>query len=156
MNALSALLRVLLPAVAIVATAAEKTGPDKPGPASAGNAAASGRTEKQKTAQQLHDQGLAAFKAGNLTAAEFAFEKVLGISPDNPAALINLALVEQRRHHHDKAEQYLRRLLRENPENATAWLILGIGAYQQDHQSCHTSLAALRRGRHRARCSVSA
>ena len=100
------------------------------------------RHEKQATAQQLHDEGLKAFKAGNFDAAKFAFEKVLGISPGNAAALINLALVEQRTRHYDTAEKHLRSLLRDNPDSATAWLLLGIGAYEQDKlDAAHAHLA---------------
>jgi Flp pilus assembly protein TadD len=90
------------------------------------------RTDRQKTAQQLHDQALKAFNAGNLVAAKLGFQKVLVMSPGNAAALINLALVEQRGRHFDDAERYIRQLLRDDPRNGTAWLILGMGAYEQN------------------------
>ena len=100
------------------------------------------RHEKQNTAQQFHDEGLKAFNAGKFDAAKSAFEKVLAVSPGNAAALINLALVEQRTRHYDTAEKHLRGLLRDNPENATAWLLLGIGAYEQDKlDAAHAHLA---------------
>lgn len=131
MNALHVFLALLAPVLAAVAGAAEKPKPDKPKTDRAPIITAPERTEKQKTSQQLHDEGLAAFKAGNLQAAKFAFEKVLSLSPENPAALVNLALLEQRKQHHAEAERLLRRLLRDEPGNATAWLILGTGAYEQ-------------------------
>jgi len=100
------------------------------------------RREKQNNAQQLHDQGLKAFTAGDFDAARIAFGKVLAISPGNSAALINLAIVEQRARHYDTAEKYLRTLLRDHPETATAWLLLGIGAYEQDKlDAAHAHLA---------------
>ena len=124
-------------ALLALAPAAEKPKPARPSLISAPE-----RTEAQKTAQQLYDEGLKAFKAGSLDAAKSAFEKVLAISPGNAAALINLALIEQRTRHFETAEKHLRSLLRENPENATAWLLLGIGACEQDKlDAAHAHLA---------------
>ena len=124
-------------ALAIPAPAAEKAKAARPGIISAPE-----RTDAQKTAQQLHDEGLKAFKSGNLDAAKSAFGKVLAILPGNAPALINLALIEQRTRHFETAEKYLRSLLRENPANATAWLLLGIGAYEQDQlDAAHAHLA---------------
>ena len=120
-----------------LATAAERPKPARPAIITAKE-----RTDAQKTAQQLHDDGLKAFKAGNLELAKSAFEKVLSISPGNAAALINLALIEQRAHHYETAEKYLRSMLRENPSNATAWLLLGIGASEQNQiEAAHAHLA---------------
>ena len=128
-----------LPLFALVASspAAEKPKSARPAIISAPD-----RTDAQKVAQQLHDDGLKAFKAGNLDAAKSTFEKVLAISPGNAAALINLALVEQRARHYGAAEKYLRSLLRDDPTNATAWLLLGIGASEQNQiEAAHAHLA---------------
>jgi Tfp pilus assembly protein PilF len=96
----------------------------------------------RQTAQQLHDEALKAFNAGELETAKTGFQKVLSISPDNAPALINLALVEQRQHRYSDAERHLRAVLRNDLENATAWLILGIGAYEQDKlDAAHAWLA---------------
>jgi Flp pilus assembly protein TadD len=90
------------------------------------------KTDRQKTAQQLHDQALKAFESGNLASAKLSFQKVLALSPGNPPALINLALIAHRERRYEEAESSLRRVLRDDPKNATAWLLLGIGAYEQE------------------------
>ena len=130
---------LLIPFLALptLSAAAEKPKSSRPAIISAPE-----RTDAQKVAQQLHDEGLKAFKAGNLAAAKLSFERVLAISPGNAPALINLALVEQRGRHYEAAEKYLRSLLRENPTNATAWLLLGIGASEQNQiEAAHAHLA---------------
>jgi len=91
-----------------------------------------GITQDHQTAQQLYDAGVQDFTAGRLDAAKLLFQKVLAISPENPPALINLALIAQRRQLGDEAEKLLRRVIQKDTTNATAWLLLGIGAYERN------------------------
>ena len=89
-------------------------------------------TQDQQTAQFLYDAALREFAAGNLDAAKMRFQKVLSIAPENAPALINLALIAQRQLRDEDAEKILRSVLQKDTRNATAWLLLGIRAYEQD------------------------
>jgi len=89
--------------------------------------------EDRRTSQQLHDTAVNSFAAGNLDAAKTGFEKVLALSPDNAPALINLALIAQRQRRYSDAEKSLRSILKQDMKNAAAWLLMGIGAYEQDN-----------------------
>ncbi len=89
-------------------------------------------TQEHQTAQQLHDAALRDFAAGHLDAAKVLFQKVLAISPENPPALINLAVIAQRQQRNDEAEKWLFRVIQKDTANATAWLLLGIGAYERN------------------------
>ena len=89
-------------------------------------------TQDRQTAQQLHDEAVRNFAAGNLEAAKAGFQNVLAIAPENPPALINLALIAQRQRHGDEAEKFLRRVIQKDTANAAAWLLLGIGAYERN------------------------
>ncbi|MEO6739854.1 MAG: tetratricopeptide repeat protein [Chthoniobacteraceae bacterium] len=99
-------------------------------------------TQEQQTAQQLYAMAVKDFSDGNLESARTGFQKVLAIAPENPPALINLALIAQRQKHDDEAEKFLRRVIQKDTENATAWLLLGIGAYERnDLDAAHAHLA---------------
>lgn len=103
-------------------------------------------TQEHQTAQQLHAAALRDFAAGHLDAAKMLLQKVLAISPENPPALINLALIAQRQQHGDDAEKLLRRVIQKDTANATAWLLLGIGAYERgelDAAFAHLAQAVL-------------
>ncbi len=119
-----------VPARPALPTATGKPTPT-PTPANA-NANASAITQEHQTAQQLHAAALRDFAAGHLEAAKMLLEKVLAISPENPPALINLALIAQRQQHSEDAEKFLRRVIQKDTANATAWLLLGIGAYERN------------------------
>lgn len=129
MNRLTAVCAVSFTALAGMCAAAPKP---KANPAKPATVASPKSSEERKTAQQLHDSALNSFAAGNLEAAKAGFEKVLVISPGNAPALINLALIEQRQRRYAEAEKFLRQILKLDTENAAAWLLMGIGAYEQD------------------------
>ena len=99
-------------------------------------------TQEQQTAQQAYSTAAKDFSAGNCKSAKLGFEKVLAIAPDNPAALINLALIAQRQQRAEDAGKLLLRILQKDPANGTAWLLLGIGAYEKDDlAAAHAHLA---------------
>lgn len=139
----SAAVGALLLAGSLVHTlGAEKPAQVTRKPSRPAGSAAPEKTKEQKTAQQFHDEALKAFNAGDLDAAKIGFEKVLAISPENSPALMNLALVEQRQRRYRDAERHLRKVLKDDLDNATAWLIMGIGAYEQDKlDAAHAWLA---------------
>ncbi len=99
-------------------------------------------TQEHQTAQQLYAVALKDFGDGNLESAKVGFQKVLAIAPENPPALINLALIAQRQQRGDDAEKFLRRVIQKDTTNATAWLLLGIGAYERNElEAAHAHLA---------------
>jgi uncharacterized protein (DUF849 family) len=99
-------------------------------------------TKEHQTAQQLYAAAVKDCSAGNFEAAKTGFQKVLAISPENPPTLINLALIAQRQERNDDAEQFLRRVIQKDTANATAWLLLGIGAYDRNEfDAAHAHLA---------------
>lgn len=103
-------------------------------------------TQDHQTAQQLYDEAVKQFAAGNLDAAKTGFQKVLAIAAENAPALINLALIAQRQQRDEDAEKLLRRVLQKDTQNATAWLLLGIRAYEQaklDAALAHLAQAVL-------------
>ena len=99
-------------------------------------------SQERQTAQLLYETAVKDFAAGNIEAARAGFMKVLGIAPENPSALINLALIAQRQRHPDEGEKFLRRVIQKDTANATAWLLLGIGAYERNElEAAHAHLA---------------
>jgi len=112
--------------------AAPKAVPAKPALPSATPTPAPAITQEHQTAQQLYEMAVKDFANGSLEAAKIGFQKVLAIAPENPPALINLALIAQRQKHGDEAGKFLRRVIQKDPANATAWLLLGIGAYERN------------------------
>ncbi len=61
--------------------------------------------------------GIALVGMGDLPAAKTLFEFMLTIDPDSPAAFINLAKIERRTGHYDKAESILQDLLQTRPDD---------------------------------------
>ncbi len=99
-------------------------------------------TQEHQTSQQLYAAAVKDFLTGNLETAKAGFQKVLAISPENPPALINLALIAQRQDRSDDAAKFLRRVIQKDTANATAWLLLGIGAYEHNElEAAHAHLA---------------
>lgn len=133
-------------ALSTAATAAAKPKAVAAKPAVPTKTAVPAITQEHQTAQQLYESALRDFTAGNLEAAKTLFQKVLAIAPENPPALINLALIAQRQQHGDEAEKFLRRVIQKDTANATAWLLLGIGAYERgelDAALAHLAQAVL-------------
>ena len=88
-------------------------------------------TEQRKEAQKEHNQALKLLTAGNLHEARTAFQKVLNLSPNNPAALINLGIVEQRLGNFSESERILRRAVQASPTSGAGWLLLGVVSLEQ-------------------------
>lgn len=61
-----------------------------------------------------------------LQQAEFAFNSALKISPNDPRTNTNLARVSSLKFNHLKAEEYLKKALKYNPDYALAWFHLGM------------------------------
>ncbi len=121
---------------------AQKAVPAKPALPSATPATPAAITQERQTAQQLHDTALKDFAEGRLDAASAGFQKVLALAPENPPALLNLALIAQRQQRAEDAEKLLHRVIQKDAANATAWLLLGIGAYERnDLVAAHAHLA---------------
>lgn len=98
--------------------------------------------QKSEAAQQIYEAALKDFTGGRLDAARAGFQKFLLLVPESLPALINLALVEQRQQRGEEAERLLFRVIQRQPGNATAWLLLGIGAYERnDFVAAHAHLA---------------
>jgi len=127
MNRLTGVCALLFPVLASLCAAAPKPKAVPAVPAAPKDA------KERQTAQQLHDDAVKFFAAGNLEAARTGFGKVLALAPDNAPALINLALIAQRQRRYSDAEQFLRGVLKQDISNATAWLLMGIGAYEQNN-----------------------
>ena len=99
-------------------------------------------TQEHQTAQQIYEAAVKDFAGDNLEAAKIGFQKVLAIAAENPPALINLALIAQRRQQGAEAEKLLRRVIQKDATNATAWLLLGVGAYERNElEAAHAHLA---------------
>ena len=88
-------------------------------------------TEQRKEAQKAHNEALKLLAAGDLKEARTAFQKVLNLSPNNPAALINLGIVEQRLSNFSESERILRRAVQASPTSGAGWLLLGVVSLEQ-------------------------
>ena len=88
-------------------------------------------TEQRKAAQAQHGEALKLLLDGNLKEARTAFQKVLNLSPNNPAALMNLGIVEQRLSNFSEAERLLRRAVQASPNSGAGWLLLGVASLEQ-------------------------
>jgi tetratricopeptide (TPR) repeat protein len=84
-------------------------------------------------AKQAANQGERAFAHGDLTVAESYYKKALEFAPQNPPILVSMAAVETRLGKFKESDAILRRALRSDLENASAWLLLGMNALQQKH-----------------------
>jgi tetratricopeptide (TPR) repeat protein len=87
--------------------------------------------EQRKEAQKQHNDALEALAAGRLEDARTGFQKVLNLSPNNPAALINLGIVEQRLSNYSESERMLRRAVQAAPNSGAGWLLLGVVSLEQ-------------------------
>ena len=82
--------------------------------------------EQRSEAQKAHNEALKLLAAGDVQGSRTGFQKVLNLSPNNPAALINLGIVEQRLNNFTEAERVLRRAVQASPTSGAGWLLLGI------------------------------
>lgn len=87
--------------------------------------------EQRKEAQNQHAEALTLLSENKLRDARTAFQKVLNLSPNNPAALINLGIVEQRLKNFGDAERSLRRAVQAAPTSGAGWLLLGVVSMEQ-------------------------
>ena len=87
--------------------------------------------EQRKAAQAMHSEALKLLLDNKLTDARTAFQKVLNLSPNNPAALINLGIVEQRLGNFSETERLLRRSVQASPTSGAGWLLLGVATLEQ-------------------------
>lgn len=86
-------------------------------------------------------EGNVAFERKNYGAARNAYTRVLTLEPDNLMGLVNLGMVEFYSGHPDKAEDLLKRAVRQRLESAPAWLTLGM--IHMDRNEPDAALAAL-------------
>ncbi|HEY5753211.1 MAG TPA: tetratricopeptide repeat protein [Chthoniobacterales bacterium] len=93
-----------------------------------------------KTAAQ---QGMTAFQSGDLDSARLAFEKMRGLSPGHPMALINLGTILFQQGKLDQAAEMLQQATVIAPDSAEAWTFLGMVFVRQE--KFDEALAALAR-----------
>ena len=104
---------------------------------------ASGAPEKF-TPRVLADavsEGNVAFERKDYSAARNAYNRVLAIDSENLLGLVNLGMVEFYSGHADKAEEVLKKAVRQRLESAPAWLTLGM--IYMDRDQPDAALAAL-------------
>ena len=86
-------------------------------------------------------EGNVAFERKDYSAARNAYSRVLALEPDNLMGLVNLGMVEFYSGHPDKAEELLKKAVRQRLESAPAWLTLGM--IYMDRNEPDAALAAL-------------
>ena len=89
----------------------------------------SAETEKNFTPRSLAAaiaEGNVAFERKDYGAARNAYSRVLALEPENLMGLVNLGMVEFYSGRPDKAEDLLKRAVRQRLESAPAWLTLGM------------------------------
>jgi tetratricopeptide (TPR) repeat protein len=94
-------------------------------------ALAAGIAASAQPPSAVFDGAVAAFSRGDYAAAESGFQKVLGASPNDVAALQNLGLVYARTDRLDKACAIYRRALTLSPGNSSVLLNLGLAHLKQ-------------------------
>lgn len=94
-------------------------------------------------AKAAGQQGMEAFHSGNLDSARLAFEKMRGLSPGHPMALINLGSVLFQQGKFDEAVEMLRQATVVDPDSAEAWTFLGMVFLREE--KFDEALAALSR-----------
>lgn len=87
--------------------------------------------EQRREAQQQHTDALKLLSEGKLVEARTGFQNVLNLSPNNPSALLNLGIVEQRLKNYSESERILRRAVQAAPTSGTGWLLLGTVSLEQ-------------------------
>jgi tetratricopeptide (TPR) repeat protein len=101
-------------------------------------------TEKNFTPRALAAavaEGNVAFERKDYGAARNAYNRVLALEPENLMGLVNLGMVEFYSGHPDKAEDLLKKAVRQRLESAPAWLTLGM--IYMDRNEPDAALAAL-------------
>jgi tetratricopeptide (TPR) repeat protein len=101
-------------------------------------------TEKEFTPRALAAaiaEGNVAFERKDYGAARNAYTRVLTLEPDNLMGLVNLGMVEFYSGHPDKAEELLKKAVRQRLESAPAWLTLGM--IYMDRNERDAAIAAL-------------
>lgn len=104
----------------------------------------SAETEKNFTPRSLAAaiaEGNVAFERKDYGAARNAYSRVLALEPENLMGLVNLGMVEFYSGRPDKAEDLLKRAVRQRLESAPAWLTLGM--IYMDRNEPDAALAAL-------------
>jgi len=101
--------------------------------------AAGGIASLSPKAKAAAEAGVEALGENQFAAAETAFLKLLALSPENPNALVNLGLVEFRLGRQDKAQGYLQRAIRVQPDAALAWMMLGVIAMNENKPEAATA-----------------
>jgi tetratricopeptide (TPR) repeat protein len=86
-------------------------------------------------------EGNVAFERKDYGAARNAYTRVLKLEPDNLMGLVNLGMVEFYSAHPDKAEELLKKAVRQRLESAPAWLTLGM--IYMDRNEPDAAIAAL-------------
>jgi tetratricopeptide (TPR) repeat protein len=86
-------------------------------------------------------EGNVAFERKDYSSAKNAYTRVLTLEPDNLIGLVNLGMVEFYSGHPDKAEELLKKAVRQRLESAPAWLTLGM--IYMDRNEPDAALAAL-------------
>ena len=86
-------------------------------------------------------EGNVAFERKDYGAARNAYTRVLTLEPNNLMALVNLGMVEFYSGHPDKAEELLKKAVRQRLESAPAWLTLGM--IYMDRNESDAAIASL-------------
>jgi tetratricopeptide (TPR) repeat protein len=86
-------------------------------------------------------EGNVAFERKDYSAARNAYARVLTLEPDNLMGLVNLGMVEFYSGQPEKAEELLKKAVRQRLESAPAWLTLGM--IYMDRNQPDAALAAL-------------
>jgi tetratricopeptide (TPR) repeat protein len=100
-----------------------------------------GKNFTPRTLSAAIAEGNVAFERKDYGAARNAYTRVLALEPDNLMALVNLGMVEFYSGHPDKAEELLKKAVRQRLESAPAWLTLGM--IYMDRNESDAAIAAL-------------
>jgi protein O-GlcNAc transferase len=92
------------------------------------------RPEDVRGAREWTTLGNVFHTLDQLDRAADAYGRALAIAPGHPQAIQNLAILQEARGRYFEAEQYVRRILHDNPQSAEAWSLLsGLQHAQADH-----------------------
>src|ERR1700757_4771584 len=84
------------------------------------------------TARQTFEAAMQALNAGDYSAAEAGFTKILAADPRNVSALANLGVLYAKTHRYGKAIQAYQRALRVSPHLREIQLDLGLAYLKQE------------------------
>ena len=90
-------------------------------------------------ARDLFFNGLACIEAANYAGAEYAFREALELFPERPSVIANLAAVLVKQSKFDEASEYATQAIALDPNNAQAYLNLGLC---QTHQGAFSEAIA--------------